>query len=900
MSVYHWQSGGTFKRSTRAVAYFAAAAFAMACLGPAFGAQRKTLSGNIPAVVSQLAPIGRMNPNQRLPLAIGLPVRDPAGLAQFLEDLYDPANPQFHRYLTPEEFTARFGPTEASYQAVVDFAQTHGLAVKATHPNRMLLDVEGAVADIEQALHVNMQVYQHPTEARVFFSADQEPTIDAGVGILDICGLNNHTRPHPASLHKIGAPAIPQGGGGTGGSYKAYDIRQAYALGVTLTGLGQSVGLLEFDGFYTNDIATYRNICGVHNIPLVTVAVSGFNGVPSTTNSGNSEVALDIEMAMAMAPGLKQILVYEADPLAGFANDMLSRMLSDNAASQISSSWTFGTTPNATTDQLFQQMAAQGQSFSNASGDVGAELGTTALPISTPSDSPYIVSVGGTTLSTTGPGGTRVSEMVWNAGGASSSGGSSSHYAIPSWQKPVTMTSNLGSTAHRNFPDIAFLADNVLAVADQGNQEVLSGTSVASPLWAAFLALVNQKAAAANQARVGFVNPALYRVALSSLYTTAIHDITSGNNQVSGSGTRYSAVAGFDLCTGWGTPVVQQLANALYLTDALGVTPNAGAVAYGAVGGPFNLTSVSYALTNSTTGTNSWALGGLPAWLDASSTSGAVFAGGPATFVTLTLNGVASSLTQGSYLASIGFTNINTGFVQSRTFTLHVGQTLVQNGGFETADFTYWTLSGAMASEFNVADDSLPNSGAPHSGRYFAALGQNLSLTDSRADLTQTLPTVPGQSYVYTYWLLNVPDTTGATAPNEFISLWNTNILAASTNAPASNWTQYQFVVTANSEASLIDFHYSNDPGDWGLDDVSLLPIPTPTITSLSLTPQAFSLQWLAQPGATYQVQSAPGIAPATWTNVGSPQTAAQTSLSYQAALVSTPDQFYRVVLVTQ
>src|SRR5947209_18725049 len=159
-------------------------------------------------------------------------------------------------------------------------------------------------------------------------------------------------------------------------------------------------------------------------------------------------------MCASMAPGLSAIIVYEGQS----GNDILNRMATDNLAKQLSASWTFGI--DATTEQIFQQFAAQGQSYFNASGDSDAYSGT----ISTPSDDPFVISVGGTTL-TTGSGASYSSERVWNRGGnVGTGGGISTTYAIPSWQQGVNMSANSGSLTKRNIPDVAMIADNVLVI----------------------------------------------------------------------------------------------------------------------------------------------------------------------------------------------------------------------------------------------------------------------------------------------------------------------------------------------------------------------------------------------------------------------------------------------------
>ncbi|HUK82260.1 MAG TPA: protease pro-enzyme activation domain-containing protein, partial [Verrucomicrobiae bacterium] len=161
----------------------------------------------MPRVVKRLnlRPIGQLPDTNRLYLAIGLPLRDRGALETFLQQLYDPASPLYHQYLTPEQFAEKFGPTQQDYQAVSDFAKANGLQVAGTHANRLLLDVDGTAADIEKAFQVKILEYQHPTEGRKFYAPDVEPSVPSGIKILDISGLNSYARPRPMS-RTVGPP----------------------------------------------------------------------------------------------------------------------------------------------------------------------------------------------------------------------------------------------------------------------------------------------------------------------------------------------------------------------------------------------------------------------------------------------------------------------------------------------------------------------------------------------------------------------------------------------------------------------------------------------------------------------------------------------------------------------
>jgi hypothetical protein len=524
-------------------------------------AQTRTLPGHRPWITRSLAPLGSLPDTNRLTLAIGLPLRNTAALSNLLQQLYDPRSPNYHHYLTPKQFTEQFGPTEQDYQAVIHFARTNGFTILRTTSNRTLLDVSARVPDVERAFHVRMQTYQHPAEARQFYAPDTEPAVDASLPILAIAGLNNYVLPRPLYKKFSSYGATPGNSMATGsspsGSYWGNDFRNAYAPGVTLTGSGQSVALFECDGYFTNDVTSYLAATGLPNTPLTNVLVDGFSSQPSGSG-GEVEVALDIDMAISMAPGINKVLVYEGpSDTAAIDLDILNRIATDNFAKQISSSWVIG--DSAQFEQVYSQFAVQGQSFFQASGDQGAYY----PGIFQYEDSPSITLVGGTTLLSTGTGGTWASETVWNAGGGAGGGGVSTTYTIPAYQTNISMASNQGSTTMRNVPDVALTAYNIYIWGDGSPISNIGGTSCAAPLWAGFMALVNQQLASSGQPAAGFINPAIYSLAQTPAYTNLFHDITNGNNTTANSPSKYFAVPGYDLCTGWGTPAGQALINAL-------------------------------------------------------------------------------------------------------------------------------------------------------------------------------------------------------------------------------------------------------------------------------------------------------------------------------------------------
>jgi uncharacterized repeat protein (TIGR01451 family) len=523
----------------------------------------RTLPGHVPPSVRNLTPVDRLDPAKHLGLAISLPLRNTNDLTNLIRELYDPASANYHHYLTTEEFTERFGPVPYDYQRVAGYMTSNGLTVTRTYANRLVLDVDGSVADIERTFHINLRVFNHPTESRKFFAPDTDPVIDANLPVVYVAGLDNFVIPHPASLVRapVGQPrtAGPFQGSGSRGTYIGADFRTAYLPGVALTGVGQTVGLFELDGYFPADISAYESVAHLPNVPVTNVLIN-FGG---SAGPDNDEVALDIDMAICMAPGLSEIIVYEGVQ----PNDILEQMAVDNKAKELSCSWGWsgpGFINIPPIDTIFMEYQTQGQSFFAASGDSGAYAGTNSF-ISTPSDDPNITVVGGTTLMTDSNQ-NYLSEKVWNwfpSQAAASSGGVSQTNGIPYWQQGIDMTANLGSTNNRNIPDVAFTADNIFLIADDGVTNTVGGTSAAAPLWAGFTALVNQQALAAGLTNVGFLNPTLYSIGGGSGYLNNFHDITTGNNINTGSGPDFPATTGYDLCTGWGTPAGTNLINTL-------------------------------------------------------------------------------------------------------------------------------------------------------------------------------------------------------------------------------------------------------------------------------------------------------------------------------------------------
>ncbi len=512
---------------------------------------------------------GHMASDQVMHLNIVLKLRDQAGLDAFLKDLYDPTSPNYRHFLTVPAFTERFGPTQADYDAVVRFAKANGFTVTGGSRDGMDVQIAGPVSAVESAFHTTINTYRHPTENRTFYAPSREPTPDLPFSLWHISGLDNFSIPHPlyvkksdyAAAHGVSADAIVSHattGSGPSASFLGSDMRAAYYGGTALTGAGQNLGLFEFLGTDLADVTTYYNNVGqTNNVPITLLSTDGTSTSCVDSRAGgncdDTEQTLDITQALGMAPGLSSLTVY----IGSVDTAIISAMTTHNPLpTTIGCSWGWTPADPSTLNPYFQKMAAQGQNFFAASGDAST---WSARNEAWPADNAFIVSVGGTDLVTASAGGAWKSETAWVDSGG---GVSPDSIAIPSWQAQsgVINSSNKGSTTLRNGPDVSANANFTFYVcADQTTCTAnnFGGTSFAAPMWAGYIALVNQQLAANGQPSIGFINPTIYSQNLTSAYSTDFHDIISGT---SGS---FSAVTGYDLVTGWGSPNGTGLINAL-------------------------------------------------------------------------------------------------------------------------------------------------------------------------------------------------------------------------------------------------------------------------------------------------------------------------------------------------
>ncbi len=501
--------------------------------------------------------VGHLPESQVMSLDIVLPLRDPAGLEDFLAEVYNPRSSSYRHFLTVPEFTERFGPTQADYDAVIKYAKSNGLTVTGGTRDGMEVQVNGTVSSVERVFHVTMFNYQHPTENRTFFGPDREPTTSLGFSLWHVSGLDNYSIPHPlfvkksdyAMAHGIEAKSVVSHattGSGPSASFLGSDMRAAYYGGTALTGAGQNLGLFEYEGTDLADLTTYfKNVGQTNSVPITLLSTDGTStSCLYKSRCDDTEQTLDMTQAIGMAPGLASLVMYVGSTDTAIISAMTTH---SPLPTTIGCSW--GWTPDdpTTLDPYFEKMAAQGQTFFAASGDSST---WSRRNEAWPADDANVVSVGGTDLTTSKAAGPWASETAWVDSGG---GISPDKIPIPSWQKlsGVINSSNKGSTTYRNGPDVSANANfTFYTCADQTTclANEYGGTSFAAPMWAGFIALVNQQLKANGDSNVGFLNPTIYAQNITSEYATDFHDITSGK---SGS---YSAVTGYDLVTGWGSP----------------------------------------------------------------------------------------------------------------------------------------------------------------------------------------------------------------------------------------------------------------------------------------------------------------------------------------------------------
>jgi kumamolisin len=443
--------------------------------------------------------------------------------------------------------------TDADVAAVTAYAQSRGLEVVEEHHHRRSVMLRGPASAMQAAFGVTLERYEGPggVSHRGRVGAVSVPQDLVGI-VVAVLGLDDRPQAQPF-LRMLDASRRHQAPARSG--YSPTDVGALYRFPVGLDGSGVTVGVIELGGGYDpTDLATYFKEIGVAMPKISSVGVDGAANRPRVDPNTDGEVCLDVEVIGALAPGAHQVVYFAPNSDRGFY-DVISTAVHDpvNKPSIISISWggpesSWTVQASSAMDQLFADAAAMGVTVLVASGDSGAPGGVSdgLLHADFPASSPNVVACGGTRL--VGSGSTITAETVWNdlaTGNGATGGGISDFFAVPAYQKAagVPVSANPGGRVGRGLPDVAGDADPVTGyhVRVDGSESVIGGTSAVAPLWAALLARCVQSLGAP----LGLVQNRLYALPAAA---GAFHDIVSGDN------AGYSARAGWDACTGLGTP----------------------------------------------------------------------------------------------------------------------------------------------------------------------------------------------------------------------------------------------------------------------------------------------------------------------------------------------------------
>jgi len=581
----------------------AACAFATEGLALTGSAGVVKLTGNHPTELARLGPMMHADSAMMLHLTVVLGIHDRTKLDQLLTDQQNPSSSQYDRWLTPVQFNQRFGPTQAQTDAVVRWLKSQGLRIKSINRLGRTIEVAASVTQAEAALATTI------VASGANFSNDSDPAVPAefaGV-IMAIQGLDNVHAVMPAGLERQfpagrelppgsvlamaevarpeahddaadRAPVSPGASSGGSTAFGPFDIEDFYneapliAAGNGGSGAPDCVALVEDSDYLDAAVSLFATAFG---FPLFNITRVLPGGTSPGVNGDETEALLDIDYTHATAPATPIHVYLNSD-----VSTSIQSSITDNTCGAISISFISCGSPSSFftgLDTWFAQAAAQGQSVFIASGDWGAAglqydaasnacvTGTTPN-VSEIAASTHVTGVGGTTftpqcdaygndISVVGaaPGGI---ETAWGSSG----GGASKIFPKPAWQTGRGVPND----SARDVPDVAMIASypGVFIGADVSNvaqiQCCWGGTSVAAPLWAGYSRVIAQQH---GSARLGLLNPTIYRVAAAALLANGIEDVTSGNNSFNDV-TGFNAGVGYDQVTGWGSVDMTAFASA--------------------------------------------------------------------------------------------------------------------------------------------------------------------------------------------------------------------------------------------------------------------------------------------------------------------------------------------------
>ena len=512
--------------------------------------KRVTVPGSERVPVSGARIAGDVHPDERIEVTIR--IRPKTGLQTLAQGaVHDDARPADRIYLTREQYEATHGADAQDIAKVSDFAKAHKLSVVETDAARRSVLVSGSAQALSEAFGVTLHQMEHAGGTyRGRTGSITMPSELAGI-VEGVFGLDDRPQadPHFQRFEPTGMFTARA----ASASFTPIAIAKLYQFPAGLDGSGQCIGIIELGGgFRPADIQTYFTGLGLKAPAVKAILVDGGHNLPTNANSADGEVMLDIEVAAAVAPKAIIAVYFAPNTSQGFL-DAITTAIHDkvNKPSVISiswgsaeSNWTLQSTTQM--DQAFQAAAAIGVTVCCAAGDNGSGDGISdgKVHVDFPASSPYALGCGGTKLVASGS--TIASEVVWNEGSKSATGGGvSTTFGLPSYQAKANVPPAAQPDHHlgRGVPDVGGDADPASGyqVRVDGQNLVFGGTSAVAPLWAGLIALMNQKLSKP----VGFLNPLIYgSLAGKGLF----NDISSGNNGA------YAASAGWDACTGWGSP----------------------------------------------------------------------------------------------------------------------------------------------------------------------------------------------------------------------------------------------------------------------------------------------------------------------------------------------------------
>ncbi|HEX5424828.1 MAG TPA: S53 family peptidase [Candidatus Acidoferrales bacterium] len=516
---------------------------------------RVELKGSTRAALPGAQDVGPADPNEQIEVTVYLrsssrkgPTADAIGALPISE----------REYMTREQFARTHSASEEDIAKVRAFAADHGLQVTNVNAAARQVKLRGTVGAFAAAFGATLRHCQHSSgrfrvrTGTLTAPADVAPLIEAVLGLDNRPQAKAHFRLRKARpIQQAQAAAV---------SYSPVQVAQAYDFPGNVDGAGQCIGIIELGGGYnTADLNTFFGNLGITPPQVTPVSVDGATNSPTGDPSGaDGEVELDIEVAGSIAQGAQIAVYFAPNTDQGFI-DAITTAVHDTTRkpSIISISW--GGPENSWTEQsrnalnsACQDAATMGVTVLAASGDDGADDGTNSPVVDFPASSPYVIVCGGTKLALSGA--SIGSEQAWNelsANEGATGGGVSEVFALPSYQQSASVPAAPNGFAGRGVPDVAGDADpeSGYNVVVDGQQTVIGGTSAVAPLWAGLLARINQ----ALGKNVGYLNPLLYAASAEGTF----HDITSGSNG------DYSARAGWDACTGLGSPDGSALLSAL-------------------------------------------------------------------------------------------------------------------------------------------------------------------------------------------------------------------------------------------------------------------------------------------------------------------------------------------------